>query len=159
MYGGYYLKYGKLSQVFGIMFSERDEARGVDMKVFEKYLHNSRVDVLMCARVYVWLCYGVDVFEAWYGEMLLYVDENFVSVDDGHLVAEGVQSGSGIDMRRYAPYGRKWDCDVEDGAKPANPKQGPKDKGGESGIESPRRSERLRLKRMRDAVMVAVAVH
>ncbi len=161
MYGGYYLKYGKLSQVFGIMFSERDKARGVEMKVFEKYLHNSRVDVLMCARVYVWLCYSVDVFEAWYGEMLLYADENFVSVDDGHLVAaEGVQpgvqpgTGSGIDMRRYVPYGRGRKCDVEDGGKSPSPKQGTKDKVFELAIESPRRSERLRLKRMRDEMVI-----
>jgi len=86
MYGGTYLKFGKLGQVFEILFKERDAARGVDMKVFEKYMHNSRVDVLMCARVYVWLCYSVDVFDAWYSEMQNYADEDFINVDDSHLV-------------------------------------------------------------------------
>ena len=138
MYGGYYLKYGKLSEVFCILFSERDKARGVEMKVFEKYLHNSRVDVLMCARVYVWLCYGVDVFDAWYGEMLNYADENFVSVDDGHLDVD-VDVAVAVDV----------DVDV---CLASNATEKVFDAGCKA--FAPKRSERLRLKRMRDAVAV-----
>jgi hypothetical protein len=123
MYGGTYLKFGKLGQVFEILFKDRDAARGVDMKVFEKYMHNSRVDVLMCARVYVWLCYSVDVFDAWYREMQNYADENFINVDDSHLV------GGGGDERPLQPL-----------CADSNSESSP----------SPRRSDRLRLKRMRE---------
>ena len=156
MYGGYYLKYGKLSQVFGILFSERDKARGVELGVFEKYLHNSRVDVLMCARVYVWLCYSVDVFDAWYGEMLNYADENFVSVDDGYLVgvsAVGAGFGMEIDM---SPYDATTVSHATSGAKPdATVSHETSEAKSDESTVSPRRSERLRLKRMRDAIMGA----
>jgi hypothetical protein len=128
MYGGTYLKFGKLGQVFEILFKERDAARGVDMKVFEKYMHNSRVDVLMCARVYVWLCYSVDVFDAWYREMQNYADEEFINVDDAHVVSNTFVTGS--TSTQYAviqPH-----CADRDSS------------------PSPRRSDRLRLKRMRE---------
>ena len=124
MYGGVYLKFGKLGYVFEILFKERDAARGVDMKVFEKYMHNSRVDVLMCARVYVWLCYSVDVFDAWYREMQNYADENFINVDDSHLVG-----GGGVEHPFETPI-------CAEGFK------------GALDAPSPRRSDRLRLKRM-----------
>jgi hypothetical protein len=158
MYGGYYLKYGKLSEVFGVLFSARDAARGVDLKVFEKYLHNSRVDVLMCARVYVWLCYSVDVFDAWYGEMLLYADEGFVSVDDGHLVAV---SGGGPGEPGDAGFGMEidmspYDAKVSHATSEAKSDAKVSHTSSEAKSEvSPRRSERLRLKRMRDVIMGA----
>ena len=123
MYGGVYLKFGKLGQVFETLFKARDAARGVDMKVFEKYMHNSRVDVLMCARVYVWLCYSVDVFDAWYREMQNYADEDFINVDDSHLVGGGGQS-------------------------PPQTPRGAEGFKGALAAPSPRRSDRLRLKRM-----------
>jgi hypothetical protein len=137
MYGGYYLKYGKLSEVFCILFSERDKARGVELKVFEKYMHNSRVDVLMCVRVYVWLCYGADVFDAWYGEMLNYADENFVSVDDGHLEPA---------LESALEPALELELELESGATSEAT-----DKVFESRCEAvaPRRSERVRLQRMR----------
>jgi hypothetical protein len=133
MYGGTYLKFGKLGQVFEILFKERDAARGVDMKVFEKYMHNSRVDVLMCARVYVWLCYSVDVFDAWYCEMQNYADENFINVDDAHLVGGGGVEAPLIDRNSNS----------ESSAIPVRVR-------GASPLASPRRSDRLRLKRMRE---------
>ena len=123
MYGGTYLKFGKLGQVFETLFKARDAARGVDMKVFEKYMHNSRVDVLMCARVYVWLCYSVDVFDAWYREMQNYADEDFINVDDAHLI-----SGKG--------------------EHPFETPRGAEGFKGALAAPSPRRSDRLRLKRM-----------
>ena len=126
MYGGVYLKFGKLGYVFETLFKVRDAARGVDMKVFEKYMHNSRVDVLMCARVYVWLCYSVDVFDAWYREMQNYADEDFINVDDSHLVGGGGDSGV------EAPLIDR-NSNLESSASPS---------------ASPRRSDRLRLKRM-----------
>ena len=132
MYGGTYLKFGKLGQVFEILFKERDAARGVDMKVFEKYMHNSRVDVLMCARVYVWLCYSVDVFDAWYREMQNYADEDFINVDDSHLVG-------GQSPLRSAQTPQPTIC--AEGFKGAPDAPSP--------VASPRRSDRLRLKRMR----------
>jgi hypothetical protein len=132
MYGGTYLKFGKLGYVFETLFKERDAARGVDMKVFEKYMHNSRVDVLMCARVYVWLCYSVDVFDAWYREMQNYADEDFINVDDAHLI-----SGRG-EHPFETPIcggGQSTSSTPEEGASSAR-------------SPSPRRSDRLRLKRM-----------
>ncbi len=157
MYGGTYLKFGKLGQVFEILFKERDAARGVDMKVFEKYMHNSRVDVLMCARVYVWLCYSVDVFDAWYREMQNYADEEFINVDDAHLVG-GVENprGGGKHPLRSAstpsaqilygggdnPQPLCADSNPESSASPVRVR-------GASPLASPRRSDRLRLKRMR----------
>jgi hypothetical protein len=140
MYGGTYLKFGKLGQVFEILFKERDAVRGVDMKVFEKYMHNSRVDVLMCARVYVWLCYSVDVFDAWYREMQNYADENFINVDDSHLVG-GVE-------RPLQPH-----CGGGQ-SPPQTPRGAPS-----SPSASPRRSDRLRLKRMREQEEGATSAH
>jgi hypothetical protein len=140
MYGGVYLKFGKLGQVFEILFKERDAARGVDMKVFEKYMHNSRVDVLMCARVYVWLCYSVDVFDAWYREMQNYADENFINVDDAHLV------GGGGDERPLQPH-----CAGATSTQYAvlQPHCADRNSSPSPSLSpSPRRSDRLRLKRM-----------
>ena len=131
MYGGTYLKFGKLGQVFETLFKARDAARGVDMKVFEKYMHNSRVDVLMCARVYVWLCYSVDVFDAWYREMQNYADEDFINVDDAHLV------GGRSEHPFETPI-----CGGGD-EHPLQPHLTVRDSS-----PSPRRSDRLRLKRM-----------
>ena len=74
----------------------------------------------VCARVYVWLCYSVDVFDAWYREMQNYADEDFINVDDAHLVGGG-QS-------------------------PLRSAQTPEEEA--SSAPSPRRSDRLRLKRM-----------
>ena len=149
MYGGVYLKFGKLGYVFEILFKERDAARGVDMKVFEKYMHNSRVDVLMCARVYVWLCYSVDVFDAWYREMQNYADEDFINVDDSHLVGGRGDSDplranplplcvGGVE----APLIDR-NSNLESSASPS---------------ASPRRSDRLRLKRMREQEQEQVSV-
>jgi hypothetical protein len=139
MYGGTYLKFGKLGYVFETLFKERDAARGVDMKVFEKYMHNSRVDVLMCARVYVWLCYSVDVFDAWYREMQNYADEDFINVDDAHLVGGGGVEAPLIDRNSNS----------ESSASPVRVR-------GASPLASPRRSDRLRLKRMQEQVSILV---
>ena len=172
MYGGTYLKFGKLGQVFEILFKERDAVRGVDMKVFEKYMHNSRVDVLMCARVYVWLCYSVDVFDAWYCEMQNYADENFINVDDSHLVREGEQIrpeppiyGGGVDHPFETPHLTGRDSSLSPGPGPSpslslspgpspgpslslSPSLSPSLSLSLSPSPSPRRSDRLRLKRM-----------
>lgn len=142
MYGGTYLKFGKLGQVFETLFKERDAARGVDMKVFEKYMHNSRVDVLMCARVYVWLCYSVDVFDAWYSEMQNYADENFINVDDSHLVGGGGQSPPSTPICAVGFKGRG------QSQSPLRSAQTPRGAPSSSPTPSPRRSDRLRLKRM-----------
>ena len=137
MYGGTYLKFGKLGQVFETLFKARDAARGVDMKVFEKYMHNSRVDVLMCARVYVWLCYSVDVFDAWYREMQNYADEDFINVDDAHLI-----SGKG-EPPFETPRGA-----VGFKGMGLCPPSTPEEEASSARPPSPRRSDRLRLKRM-----------
>jgi hypothetical protein len=82
--------------------------------------------------VYVWLCYSVDVFDAWYCEMQNYADENFINVDDSHLV--------GGDERPLQPL-------CAGGQSPLRSAQTPR--GAPSPCSpSPRRSDRLRLKRM-----------
>ena len=139
MYGGTYLKFGKLGQVFETLFKARDAARGVDMKVFEKYMHNSRVDVLMCARVYVWLCYSVDVFDAWYREMQNYADEDFINVDDAHLI-------SSVEHPFETPRGAEGFKGR--GQSPLRSAQTPRGGPSRTPSPSPRRSDRLRLKRM-----------
>jgi hypothetical protein len=149
MYGGTYLKFGKLGQVFEILFKDRDAARGVDMKVFEKYMHNSRVDVLMCARVFVWLCYSVDVFDAWYREMQNYADEDFINVDDSHLVG----GGRGDVSAHYAVL--EPDCADSNSESSASPVR----IRGASPLASPRRSDRLRLKRMREHEQVSILAY
>lgn len=149
MYGGTYLKFGKLGQVFEILFKDRDAARGVDMKVFEKYMHNSRVDVLMCARVFVWLCYSVDVFDAWYREMQNYADEDFINVDDSHLVG----GGGGDVSAHYAVL--EPDCADSNSESSASPVR----VRGASPLASPRRSDRLRLKRMREHEQVSILAY
>lgn len=149
MYGGTYLKFGKLGQVFEILFKERDAARGVDMKVFEKYMHNSRVDVLMCARVFVWLCYSVDVFDAWYREMQNYADEDFINVDDSHLVGRG---GGDVSAHYAVLEPDCADSNSESSASPVRVR-------GASPLASPRRSDRLRLKRMREHEQVSILAY
>jgi hypothetical protein len=196
-YGGVYLKYGKLGEVFDVLFKERDEKRGVELKVFEKYMHNSRVDVLMCVRVYVWLCYSVDVFDAWYCEMEMYCAEErgeFVNVDDGYSVCGRMEvdgwekekekekekenekdtdagTGTGMDMNVSSWFScrlceskseikseSKSESESESKSEINGMKCGEKNErigvGVGDGVnvegcsESPRRSERLRLKRM-----------
>jgi len=176
-YGGVYLKYGKLGEVFDVLFKVRDEKRGVDLKVFEKYMHNSRVDVLMCVRVYVWLCYSVDVFDAWYREMEMYCAEErgeFVNVDDCGSVCESERGGKkgvggwkkdadadadadagmgiGTDVTswfscRLCEMKRESESEREGIGYEEEKKERIADVVKGKG-ESPRRSERLRLKRM-----------
>lgn len=167
-YGGVYLKYGKLGEVFDVLFKERDEKRGVELKVFEKYMHNSRVDVLMCVRVYVWLCYSVDVFDAWYREMEMYCAEErgeFVNVDDCGSVCDS-ESGSKKGVGGWKKDAEGTDvtswfscrlCEMKSECESESEGMGHEEEKkeriadvvkGKGKGESPRRSERLRLKRM-----------
>ena len=167
-YGGVYLKYGKLGEVFDVLFKVRDEKRGVDLKVFEKYMHNSRVDVLMCVRVYVWLCYSVDVFDAWYREMEMYCAEErgeFVNVDDCGSVCDS-ESGSKKGVGGWKKDAEGTDvtswfscrlCEMKSECESESEGMGHEEEKkeriadvvkGKGKGESPRRSERLRLKRM-----------
>jgi len=159
MYGGTYLKFGKLGQVFEILFKDRDAARGVDMKVFEKYMHNSRVDVLMCARVYVWLCYSVDVFDAWYREMQNYADENFINVDDSHLVGRGGGDVSAHYAVLQPLCGGGVEAPLIDMNSNSESSASPVRVRGASPLASPRRSDRLRLKRMREHEQVSILAY
>jgi len=167
-YGGVYLKYGKLGEVFDVLFKVRDEKRGVELKVFEKYMHNSRVDVLMCVRVYVWLCYSVDVFDAWYREMEMYCAEErgeFVNVDDCGSVWDS-ESGSKKGVGGWKKDAEGTDvtswfscrlCEMKSESESEREGMGHEEEKkeriadvvkGKGKGESPRRSERLRLKRM-----------
>jgi len=91
MYGGSYVRFSKLSEVFEKLFGDdvgsNCEANGNGR---ESFLHNSRVDVVMCLRVYCWIAYGVDIKAEWMNVMDTYVDPNLISLDDAHLLTEEV---------------------------------------------------------------------
>ena len=87
MYGGTFVRFGKLKDVFDKLFGEIDVKD--DPKTSERYtefMHNSRVDVVMCLRIFAWIAYSVDVKTEWRDIMETYTDANFITVDDVHLL-------------------------------------------------------------------------
>ena len=88
MYGGVYVRFSKLSEVFSKLFGDDDDADTRDGR--EAFLHNSRVDVVMCLRVFAWIAYGVDIRAEWMNVMDTYVDPNLLSLDDAHLLTEDI---------------------------------------------------------------------
>lgn len=70
--GRMYLKYGRLIEVYQCLFGELDRQYGFDMTNYEKYLHDSRMDVLVCARIYIMLSYSVDMSKEWMNELQRY---------------------------------------------------------------------------------------
>jgi len=88
MYGGTFVRFGKLKDVFDKLFGESDV--NYDPKTSEKYaefMHNSRVDVVMCLRIFVWMVYGVDIKTEWRDVMETYTDVNFITIDDVHMLS------------------------------------------------------------------------
>jgi DNA polymerase III epsilon subunit-like protein len=88
MYGGTFVRFGKLKDVFDKLFSEVDVAD--DPKTSERYaefMHNSRVDVVMCLRIFAWIVYGIDIKTEWRDVMETYTDANFITIDDVHLLS------------------------------------------------------------------------
>ncbi len=88
MYGGTFVRFGKLKDVFDKLFGDVDMCD--DPKSSERYaafIHNSRVDVVMCLRIFAWIVYGVDVKTEWRDVMETYTDANFVTIDDAHLLS------------------------------------------------------------------------
>jgi DNA polymerase III epsilon subunit-like protein len=71
--GRKYLKYGRLIEVHNQLFGEKDMERGLEMREYEKYLHDSQMDILVCARIYIKLSYGVDMYNEWKRILLRYV--------------------------------------------------------------------------------------
>lgn len=71
--GRNYLKYGRLIEVHNNLFGEKDMERGLEMREYEKYLHDSQMDILVCARIYIKLSYGVDMYNEWKRILLRYV--------------------------------------------------------------------------------------
>ena len=88
MYGGSYVRFSKLSEVFAKLFGNGDSDGEVANS--GEFLHNSRVDVVMCLRVYCWIAYGVDIKAEWMNVMETYVDPNLISLDDAHLLTDEV---------------------------------------------------------------------
>ena len=88
MYGGVYVRFSKLSEVFSKLFGDDDDADTRDGR--EAFLHNSRVDVVMCLRVFAWIAYGIDIRAEWMNVMDTYVDPNLLSLDDAHLLTEDI---------------------------------------------------------------------
>ena len=91
MYGGVYVRFSKLSEVFSKLFGDDDDDDDSDTRDGrEAFLHNSRVDVVMCLRVFAWIAYGVDIRAEWMNVMDTYVDPNLLSLDDVHLLTDEV---------------------------------------------------------------------
>jgi len=95
MYGGFYLRFSKLNEVFTKLFGDDDVVDDVDDTAAagngrEAFLHNSRVDVVMCLRIFAWIAYGVDIKAEWMNVMDTYVDPNLLSLDDVHLLTDEV---------------------------------------------------------------------
>jgi hypothetical protein len=74
--GRKYLKYGRLIEVHNHLFGEKDSERGLEMKEYEKYLHDSEMDIIVCGRMYIELSYGVDMYKEWKSILLRYVRKN-----------------------------------------------------------------------------------
>jgi len=63
--GGKYLKYVRLIEVYKKLFGELGSE-------YEKNLHDSRMDVLVCVRIYIKLSYGEDMCGEWKRELERY---------------------------------------------------------------------------------------
>jgi len=74
--GKSYLKYVKLIELYEHLFREIDAVNCFSMIEYEKYLHDSRMDVLVCARIYIMLSYSVDMYLEWRREMETYIRKN-----------------------------------------------------------------------------------
>jgi DNA polymerase III epsilon subunit-like protein len=70
--GGKYLKYVKLIEVYRLLFDELDKSVGMNIEEYEKYLHDSRMDVLVCLRIYIKLSYGEYMCGEWKRELERY---------------------------------------------------------------------------------------
>lgn len=92
MYGGFYVRFSKLSEVFTKLFGDDDDEcdAAATGNSREAFLHNSRVDVVMCLRVFAWITYGVDIKAEWTNVMDTYIDPNLLSLDDAHLLSEAI---------------------------------------------------------------------
>ncbi len=88
MYGGTFVRFGKLKDVFDKLFGDIDILDDPDSTDrYAAFMHNSRVDVVMCLRIFAWIVYGIDIKTEWRDVMETYTDTNFVTVDDVHLLS------------------------------------------------------------------------
>jgi len=88
MYGGTFVRFGKLKDVFDKLFNDVDiHDDPISSERYAAFMHNSRVDVVMCLRIFAWIVYGVDVKTEWRDIMDTYTDTNFVTIDDAHLLS------------------------------------------------------------------------
>ena len=96
MYGGTYIRFSKLGEVFEKLFGDVDRAASAggisSSSIYAEYLHNSRVDVVMCLRIFIWLVYSVDIKTEWVDVMNTYTDKDILILDDVHLLTDEVIS-------------------------------------------------------------------
>ena len=94
MYGGTYIRFSKLGEVFEKLFGAGDAVVAVadDAAATESdhsaFMHNSRVDVVMCLRIFVWITYSVDIKTEWVDVMSSYTDADLIVLDDAHLMTD-----------------------------------------------------------------------
>ena len=113
MYGGTYTRFSKLGEVFEKLFAAVDKpdtsfavhdgTLGMESSVPQStsasatnesrhsaFMHNSRVDVVMCLRIFVWIIYSVDIKTEWADVMSTYTDDDLIVVDDAHLITDEI---------------------------------------------------------------------
>jgi len=107
MYGGTYTRFSKLGEVFEKLFADVDShddtdttatattatATTTEMKTestHSAFMHNSRVDVVMCLRIFVWIAYSVDIKTEWADVMSSYTDTDLIVLDDAHLMTDEI---------------------------------------------------------------------
>lgn len=95
MYGGTYTRFSKLVEVFEKLFgADKVDAAGdattAESSVHYAFMHNSRVDVVMCLRVFVWIAYSVDIKTEWVEVMSSYTDTDLIVLDDAHLMTDEI---------------------------------------------------------------------
>jgi DNA polymerase III epsilon subunit-like protein len=94
MYGGTYIRFSKLGEVFEKLFGTGDMGADGAVAAIEPthstFMHNSRVDVVMCLRIFVWIVYGIDIKTDWMDVMSSYTDTDLIVLDDAHLMTDEI---------------------------------------------------------------------
>jgi len=84
MYGGTYIRFSKLGEVFEKIFGAATES------AHSAFMHNSRVDVIMCLRIFVWITYSVDIASEWVDVISSYTDTDLIVIDDAHMMTDEI---------------------------------------------------------------------
>ena len=93
MYGGTYMRFSKLGEVFEKIFGVSGVAGVVPAATetaHSAFMHNSRVDVIMCLRIFIWITYSVDIVSEWVDVISSYTDTDLIVIDDAHMMTDEI---------------------------------------------------------------------